>query len=290
MKTYQNSLLSMGTRFNILLPGIDERIGDEIFDSVANELMRIEKMLSCFIAGSDISNINQNAFKNPVPVNGEVFGILTECIEFYKLTENNFDIGLGYIIDYWSGNHTELDQEPDINLAGVKNINLDKSDSSVRFATNQVKINLGGYGKGYALQNIQKLLKESGIENAYVSFGESSVSCLGKHPFGDYWPVGIQDFYQKEKSLTTFQVVDGSVSTSGNLQNNHIISPATGEPVTKKRIVSVKSPSPVIAEVLSTALMATSDEQITKILESFPEEEVVRVEYDNNKTDICKFK
>ena len=280
----------MGTRFNILLPGIDEQTGGEIFSSATNELIRIENMLSYFLSDSDISYINRNAFKNSVSVNSEIFGILTECIDFYKLTENNFDIGLGYIIDYWSGKHTEFDDEPHINLAGAKNIILEKSDSSVKFAANQVKINLGGYGKGYALLKVKELLKESGIENAFLSFGESSVSCLGKHPYGDYWPVGIQDFYQKERSLTTFKVVDSSVSTSGNLKENHIINPATGEPVTQKRLISVKSPSPVVAEVLSTALIAMSDKQIEKILEFFPEEEVVRVEYNNNKADICKFK
>ena len=107
MKTYQNSIFSMGTRFNILIPGLDGRTGDEIFSSATNELIRIENMLSCFLSDSDISYINRNAFKNSVSVNSEIFGILTDCIGFHKLTENNFDIGLGYIIDYWSGKHTE---------------------------------------------------------------------------------------------------------------------------------------------------------------------------------------
>ncbi len=279
----------MGTRFNLLLPGIDNHKGDEIFSSVTNELLRIEKLLSCFLSDSDISYINENAYKKPVSVNDEVFGVLTECIDFYKLTQETFDIGLGYIIDYWTGRHTELDQEPDINLAGAKNIILENSDKTVRLATPQVKINLGGYGKGYALQKNLEILKKSGIKTALMSFGESSVTCLGKHPHGEYWPVGIQDFYQKKKSLTTFEVVDGSVSTSGNLQNeNHIINPVNGNPITEKMSISVKSDSAVIAEVLSTALMVARDDQIEMILKSFPKEEVIRVEYNNNKTHICK--
>ncbi len=279
----------MGTRFNILLPGIDNHSGDEFFSSVTNELLRIEKLLSCFLPDSDISYINENAYKKPISVNDEVFDILSECLNFQKLTQDIFDIGLGKIIDNLSKKQPKSEPENMINNAGAKNIILDDSGRTVRFATPQVKINLGGYGKGYALQKILEILKKSEIKTALMSFGESSVTCLGKHPHGKYWPVGIQDFYQKEKSLTTFKVVDGSVSTSGNLQNeNHIINPVNGNPITEKMSISVKSDSAVVAEVLSTALMIASDNLIEKILKSFPKEEVIRVEYNDNKTYITQ--
>ncbi len=290
MEAYQNSVFSMGTRFNLLIPGIDKHKGGEVFSSVKGELIRIEKLLSRFLPDSEISRINLKAYENTLQLPDEVFNIIEDCVRYNKLTYSCFDIGTGKITDYLKGENPEFNFNVSADLTGVKNIVLDSQKKTIRFLSPYVSIDLGGYGKGYALQKVVMILKESGIDNAYISFGESSVTCLGRHPYGDYWPVGIQDFYNKEKSIATFKVVDGSVSTSGNLQNNHIVNPVTGEPVTKKMSVSVKSASPVVAEVLSTAFMVATDKQINRILNSFPGEEVIRIEYDNNSHYICKFK
>jgi thiamine biosynthesis lipoprotein len=134
------------------------------------------------------------------------------------------------------------------------------------------------------------LLKEKGIASAFISFGESSVSCLGKHPHGDYWPVGIQDFYQKDKSIATIKLVNQSVSTSGNMEvNNHLIHPRTGTPRKEKMHISVKSSSAITAEVLSTALMLADDHQWEAMQEVFQEEEIIQIKYHNKKADIYKY-
>jgi thiamine biosynthesis lipoprotein ApbE len=73
MRAYQNSSFNMGTRFNLLLPGIENSEGDLLFSSCDRELIRLENMLSCFMPGSDISQINENALKRPVEISDELF-------------------------------------------------------------------------------------------------------------------------------------------------------------------------------------------------------------------------
>lgn len=92
----------MGTRFNLILPGVDDSRGEVLFSSIMEELIRIENMLSCFMPESDISKINNNACNKPVEVNHELLHILTECLGFYERTKGAFDIGIGKIIDHWS--------------------------------------------------------------------------------------------------------------------------------------------------------------------------------------------
>jgi thiamine biosynthesis lipoprotein len=289
MKVYQNNSFAMGTRFNILLPGVDIPKGDMLFSLCSEELNRLENMLSCFIENSSISKINRYAFENNYKVNDELFQVLEDCLRYRELTQGAFDIGIGKLIDYWNGNQKEEDLETLVQQGGVKNILLDKAQNTIRFKSSCVKINPGGYGKGYALQKIQDLLKSYGISTAFISFGESSVSGLGKHPFGDYWPVGIQDTYQKDKSIATIKLTDQSVSTSGNMEEeNHIIHPQNGIPVKEKKMVSVKSQSAIEAEVLSTALIAADTHQRKKIIKAFPEIEVIEINYSNQKADILK--
>jgi thiamine biosynthesis lipoprotein len=93
----------MGTRFNLLLPGIGNSDGDMLFSSCVQELNRIEKMLSCLMPGSDISQINENAFNRPVEINDELSDIMIECLKYSEMTQGTFDISIGKIIDHWNG-------------------------------------------------------------------------------------------------------------------------------------------------------------------------------------------
>jgi len=287
MTVYQNSAYNMGTRFNLLLPGINGPDGDGLFSATVKELNRIERMLSCFMPTSDVSYLNANAFNKPILIRNELFDILTDCLKYSTLTQGAFDISLGKIIDHWNGTEKNGNIEKLTAGSGADKIIVDPTNKTVHFTTPHVKINLGGYGKGYALQKVQDLLKANGVTTAFISFGESSVSCMGKHPFGEYWSVGIQDFYQKDKSIAAFKLVDQSVSTSGNMEvNNHIIHPRKGKPVDEKMMISVKSRSALEVEVLSTALMVADSRLPDWIKNTFPEVEIVKVSYNNKKAEI----
>jgi len=273
----------MGTRFNLLLPGIDKLEGDQIFSTCLQELNRLENMLSCFIPTSDISFLNKNAIHHPVEISNELLEIITSCLDYHKITEGLFDISLGNIID----------KKPGVKIreTGVDKIILNPQNKTIQFPNQNIKLNLGGYGKGYALSKIKDLLIKLGITSAFISFGESSVYGLGKHPYGDFWPVGIQDFYQKDKSIDAIKLVDQSVSTSGNLETeNHIIHPKNGKAVTERKTVTVKLTSPIDTEVLSTALMVADSDQKKRILKSFSEVEVTEVKYLDQKANIIKYK
>ncbi len=247
-------------------------------------------MLSCFNPDSDISQINENAFSRPVEINNELLDILTECLKYSEMTQGAFDISLGKFIDHWNEQAKVEDIKKLKGGTGTDKILIDRNNKTVRFTTPHVKINLGGYGKGYALQKVQDLLKADGVTSAFISFGESSVSCIGKHPHGDYWPVGIQNFYQKDKSIATINLLNQSVSTSGNMEvNNHLMHPRTGIPRKEKMHISVKSSSAITAEVLSTALMLADDHQWEAIQEVFQEEEIIKIKYHNKKADIYKY-
>ena len=289
MNVYQNSSYSMGTRFNLLLPGVDKPEGDRLFSFCLQELSRMESMLSCFIEDSLISQINRHAFDNDFKVTGELFEILEDCRKCFELTQGAFDIGLGKLIDHWNGKQNSEDIDVLTREGSIKNIILDKAQKTIRFKSPNVKLNLGGYGKGYALERIQNLLTVRNISSAFISFGESSICCIGKHPYGDYWSIGIQDFYQKEKSIATLKLVDQSVSTSANMEvNNHVINPRKGKPVVEKVMITVKSNSATEAEVLSTALMVADESQWENIQNAFLGIEILKVKYKNKKAEILK--
>ena len=69
----------MNTRWDMMLPGIQEFQGQTIFEDIKNEVSRLEKKLNHYDTYSQISHINKNAFKEPVLLDDELFEIFSIC-------------------------------------------------------------------------------------------------------------------------------------------------------------------------------------------------------------------
>ena len=136
-------------------------------------------------------------------------------------------------------------------------------------------LDFGGFAKGWFLTLCLDALRQEGVRNAFVDFGGSAILALGAHPHGDCWKVSVPNPYDGS-ILAETDLKDTALSTSGNspLYGGHILNPLTGEKVTARKLVTVRSADPLEAEVLSTALMA-ADESRRKIIErEFPGAEI----------------
>ena len=137
-------------------------------------------------------------------------------------------------------------------------------------------LDFGGFAKGWFLSLCLKALRQERVRNAFVDFGGSAILALGAHPYGDCWKVSVPSPWDGS-ILAEVELRDEALSTSGNspLYGGHILNPLSGEAVTARRLVTVRSRDPLDAEVLSTALMAADEERRKKIENEFPEAEIV---------------
>ncbi len=208
----------MGTQFDILMVGSDPRLLGTVWEKVESEVQRLDKMLNRFDPESEVSFVNREAGHYPVTVGEELWNILLNCKRYNELTEGYFDI----------------------TLQGFDQVLLTEEDKSIFFFSESLHIDLGGYGKGYALAKIRELLEENGIGKALVNFGNSSVLAVGTHPCGEYWPVGLDNPFTKER-IADLKLSDSSLSISGNMPSHprHIVNPHTGTFVEDKKMVSV---------------------------------------------------
>ncbi|MBM4169952.1 MAG: FAD:protein FMN transferase [Ignavibacteria bacterium] len=289
---YHSGFYAMGTRLNLLLPSIDEEVGERVVHSIRHEVQRIESLLSFFSRESEVSMVNRYAWREKYRISEELFTLLETCIEFGQLTCGAFDVTMRPLLDFWKGtdSHT-VDEETVKRLRehlGYEKILLNKDDLSVKLENDVIRIDLGGIGKGYALEKVRLLLSDVGIRNAFVSFGESSVLTVGRHPNGDCWKVGLRDHRAPESSLQMFRMTDASLSTSSNVlvsengdpkEHRHVIDPRTGFPILEPRMVGVVSDSPLQAEALSTAFMILNDSQIEGVKSVAPDIHVVKIEH-----------
>ena len=277
---YHNSCYAMGTRLNVLIVGQQPDFSAGVFKSIQHEVLRLEKKLSRFDQSSQIYQINQTASKSPVNIDSEMLDILSLCIDYYNRTDGAFDVTLTSVSNLHEKyiKHTNLSEL----------IQLNNNSSKVSFSSPNTKLDLGGFGKGYALKKIESILIQNNIENALVSFGESSILALGHHPHGDCWKIGIQNIYESNSCAYVFDLRDTSISTSGfqsdtHLQPNfHILNPSDAQPVQEYKNIVVESNNCLDAEILSTALYAVIGESAL-FLDNFKVSNIISIEYENNK-------
>ncbi len=276
------TLFSMGTRMDIILMGISDEQGDLVFSQIKNELERLDNILSIHNKASVFSDLNENACKREISIQTELSELLKSLIDSNEKTLGLFDFTLGY--------QTELDEieKEYLDIPFKERVTLNMESNTILFNTPLMKLDSGGFGKGYALDKIKIILKNNKINDAFISFGGSSVLGAGTHSAGDHWPVGIQDFTNNKQNMHVIKLKDQCLSSSGNTANNiskhdkgHIIDPKTGDIHSRLELVSVYGESAFIAEILSTALFIANDKESLEILNNFRAYKAVRFLFDN---------
>jgi thiamine biosynthesis lipoprotein len=118
----------------------------------------------------------------------------------------------------------------------------------------------GGYDpsglvKGWAAEVGAQMLVEAGIENVLIN-ASGDIVLRGGKPDGGPWNIGIASPDDVEKYVKFFDVVDGSVATSGDYEKGaHIVDPHTGLIAIGARSATVIGPDGAICDALATALM-----------------------------------
>lgn len=208
----------------------DESSLQNLSSEIRDEVCRIEKMGSCFLPDSELARINGAAAGSAVTVAQELYEILSVCLDFSVRTDGFFDIAAS----------------PGVSIPLCEKIILG-ADSSLIRTMPDVRLNLSGFLKGYALDRAIGLVRKAGVRNALLNFGNSSVFALGNHPSGSGWPVA-------DLSGNEYVLHDECLTTSGNEtdERRHIINPLTGHYIEGRGVVSVLTPTAAEGEVAST--------------------------------------
>ena len=233
----------MGTRFDLLIAGIDLPRADALWERTTALLEHLNRVFDRFDPASEVARVNAAAARAPVEVGPELGEALQSCQTYCERTEGLFDITLRDL------SRVRLGTE-----AGVVSVRFDGEETSLDF---------GGFAKGYALKKIGVLLREAGVGSAFVDFGTSSILGIGRHPYGPCWRVSLPD-PATGNALAEFDLVDRALSVSGN----------TGLRDASRQIVAVVADDPLDAEVVSTAWMIAGEPQRRRIACGFDKLEV----------------
>lgn len=247
----------MATLFEAWLVGDDEEHLAAVGEAVLDEIERVEQVLSRFDRGAELYRVNHEAARGPVRVSWELFSVLQDCLRRRDETEGFFDV--------------TATARGSLAISRPERVQLDAESRTIAFTDPAVQLDLGGYGKGYALDTAASILSRFGVESFLLSGGTSSLLARGTNADGGPWLVALGDPFNAERpELEAFPLVDAGLSTSAAWDARHtaadIVDPHTRTTVTADEAYCVVAPTAAEAEVLSTALTAMGRERAQTFL------------------------
>lgn len=266
-RCFKREMKLMGNRFEITVVGSDLEWADEQIEAAANEIRRIEKLLTTFSTTSETALINKQAGIAPVKVSKETLELIQRSHKISKLTQGAFDLTYGSIDkSLWNFDQTMSALPPAavakkmVRLINYRNLVVKEEASTVFLKEKGMRIGFGGIGKGYAADKAKQLLISRGVKSGIVNASGDLVT-WGRQPDGKEWTVGIVHPDLKQQPFSYLAISDHAIATSGNYEKyvlidgkkySHTIDPKTGLPVTGIKSVTIIAPTAELADAMAT--------------------------------------
>lgn len=256
MSLHRFSHEAMATVFEVHCDHPDGRYAGQAAHAAFELVDQLEQLLSRFVANSDVSRINELAGGESARVSPSTLECLQIAWNMHAVTGGAFDVSLG---------------------SGLDGLELDPDGFAVHARRAGVRLDLGGIGKGYAVDRVADLLGEWEIPRSLVHGGFSSVRALEAPAERDGWALTLRaPGPGEQKVLARLSASHRALSASGTQKGEHIMDPRSGRPAPDRVAwVAVPTldggPSPAtLAETLSTAFMLLPLPEIEALCRSAP--------------------
>lgn len=271
----------MGTIFSIIAFHSSTRVAERAIEEAMAEIVRLDLVMSHFKETSELSRLNREGSRRFVAVDPALYDVIEQSIVFSRRSGGKFDVTIAPLLRVWQEARDAGRRPSAVEIAdasrcvGYENIETSSPDR-IRFRSDCLRLDLGGIGKGYAVDRALAVLQSAGVRHAVVNAGGSTIGSIGAPPGERGWPVQLGASVSGSRTLL---LRDGSISTS---QQNltlrpferdtfgEIIDPQHRAPTPARTAVSVVTTSATAADALSTALLLMSLEEGREMLEQFP--------------------
>lgn len=273
----------MGTLIKISVFDKDKEISNNAINESFKEIRKWDKILSNYRDDSELSFVLKNAYKSPIKVSDDFFEAIDRAYYFSEITNGKFDITIAPLVKLWGFKDKNfvfpskkqiLDVKKNI---GYKNIVLDRKKKTVFIKNKVTTLDFGASGKGLAIEKAKDILIKNNIKSAIID-SVSNQYYIGSNN-GKPWKVAIKNPRKTSENLKYIEVIDTSVSTSGdyeqffiynNKRYSHILDPISGFPISDSIASTIIYKNSHDSDILSTSVLLLDDSKIDILLKSFP--------------------
>jgi thiamine biosynthesis lipoprotein len=288
--------LAMGSSLTVMAWTADQDTANRAFDAVFAEFDRLDHLMSVWKDGSDIVRLNAAAGEHAVPISADTMAVLQSGRQASEWTRGKFDVTFAALSDLWKFDQDQDDTIPTpaqiaarLPLIDYRKLILDVSAGTAFLQRKGMRVNVGGVGKGYAVDKGVAILRSAGLHDFSVQAG-GDLYVAGKR--GDRpWRLGIADPRAPDGAVfARVELGDSAFSTAGDYERffikdgvryHHILDPTTGQPSRLCRSVTIAAKNATIADAVDDGVFLLGPEAGMALIEKLPDVEGVIVGADN---------
>ncbi|MBW3541640.1 MAG: FAD:protein FMN transferase [Planctomycetes bacterium] len=274
----------MGVPFGISLYASSEADANAAAKAAFARVKQLNRLLSDYEPDSELMRLGRTSGPGkPVPVSDELFFMLRKSQELSRRSDGAFDVTVGTLVKLWrKARRTGKAPDPATlaearSRVGWEFVRLDPEKQTVELLKPGMQLDLGGIAKGYAGDEVLRVLKEQGIERAMIDAGGDIV--VGEPPPGkEGWRIGIAPLAADEEPSEYLILKNAAVATSGDafqyvelegIRYSHILDPKTGLGLTKRSSVTVIALDGATADSLASAISVLGPKRGLKLIEQY---------------------
>jgi len=256
-------ITASGARKTDLNAGIDAA-----FDAVA----KVHRLMSFHEPDSDVTRLNQFASQYPVSIDSWTYEVLRTAIDLNSRSRGAFDITVAPVLQGLGWLPGAVDKP----WGAAQARNPDKvellADNMVCFSNAEIRIDLGGIAKGFAVDRALDALRGFGIANGLVNAG-GDLAAFGP----DLQTVSVRNPVDPQKFMCGISINNEALASTARRFDpvrsvattpSAIIDPATCKPACLIDGTTVRAPSCVIADALTKVVMIAGT-SATDLLEHY---------------------
>ena len=283
LQRFEFSSAHMGTRFSITLFASEKTQADMAATAAFQKIAQLDDILSDYKADSELMRLSDSPPGQPVPISKDLFDVLEQSEKYSKLSGGAFDVTVGPLVRLWRFSRkrkvlpSTVEVQTALESVGYKKLHLDRKTMTATLLVPNMRLDVGGIGKGYAADQALALLKTKGINRALVA--ASGDIAIGDPPPGQRgWRVGVasMDGSTNEPSLL---LRNCGISTSGDIEQfveingirySHIVNPATGLGLTNRIQATIVGPNATTTDALDTGVSVLGSKRGLELVDSLP--------------------
>ena len=259
---------TMGTYVHVVLVTADSAASDPVARIALGVFSRVDSLMSNWTTTSEVARVNREAGVRATQVQPEVAEVIQRSLDVWQHSDGAFDITVEPLMRVWGflGGTPHVPSDSAARAAaarvGAQRVHLDARTRTLRYDRPDVKIDLGGIAKGYAVDVAAESLRAHGVKNALVDL-TGNMFAIGRPPGADGWRIGIRAPRDRMPYFARIHLSNEGISTSGKYEQfvaangttyGHIMDPRSGRPAEGLISVTLVSSSAYTTDAWDTPL------------------------------------
>lgn len=273
----------MGTLFRVVTHAPDEATAAKAARAAFARVDELNRIMSDYLATSELMRLCDKSGGDAVKVSDELFAVLARSQKVARESDGAFDVTVGPLVRLWRiarktrglPERSKLDAARA--LVGWKLVELDDKAQTVKLLKKGMLLDLGGIGKGYAADEMLKVMKAHGLPRSLIAAG-GDITVGDAPPGKDAWSIAIAALDAKKEGPRFMDLANGSVSTSGDAEQyveidgvrySHIVDPRTGVGLVGRMSATVVAPDGITADSLTKVVAILGPKKGFELIEKY---------------------